>query len=55
MTVSYEKNKKFIYNWRANHHDRLNELGRKYAKTQYAKECYYSYEKYCKQLRKIVY
>lgn len=55
MPLSYAKNKKHIYNWREKNHDKVNELGRKYAKTQYDKECYYSYERIAKQLRKIVF
>lgn len=55
MPLCYEKNKQHIYNWRHNHVEEQRELSRKYSKTYYEKECYYSFDRYAKQLRKIIY
>ena len=48
-----EAQKRATYMWRQKHKEKMNELGRKHAKTSYDKECYYSYEKFAKQLRYI--
>ena len=52
MTLT-EAQKRATYNWRKNHKEHFNELGRKHSKACYDKECYYSYEKFAKQLRNI--
>lgn len=55
MPLCYEKNKPHIYKWRENNKENYNDMVKKHMKTQYDKECYYSYDRITKQFRKMIF
>jgi hypothetical protein len=57
MPLTYEQNKKHIYKWRENNIEKNNALARVYSLASYHRKqqriYYYSYDKVCREFRKI--
>ena len=53
MKGTNAQNKASLMRWREKNKARFEELARKHAKTAYKKNCYYSFERISKCLRKI--